>query len=294
MAKKAEMKPTAETQRRREKAKTGFTELAMLPDEELIEVFKAFHAFRRETVNEFVRAKIIRHSDFELHGSSHSSRKSFMFFDIADNSTRRLISELNRFLLNVNHADCWFRAVQKYSEEDRLGLLWEFVDPHMELSVSRPYSIRNHFIFAAVYLLHYSNQLIEPNWKDDLPADGSIDFKLLEKKGNKWPCYQSFKEKMTRLDSDEFKNKTTINFRHRLQHRFRSHFDFGITPFIDRIKTENGINYAFKIIPPLDLNTLMPALYAQHQIAVEVFQSYWQMVNDLRLEWEKKYSIQWK
>lgn len=264
----------------------------MIPDDELVEAFKAFHAFRKETANEFVRARIVRHSDFELQGRTHSNFKSFMFFDIAGNSTRRLISELNRFLLNVNHADCWFRAVQKYSEEDRPGLLWEFVDPHMELAVSRPYSIRNHFIFAAVYLLHYSNQLKEPNWKDNLPKDESIDFKVLEKKGSGWPCCQSFKEKIERLDSDEFKNKTMMNFRHRLQHRFRSHFDFGITPFIDRIKTENGISYAFKIIPPLDLKALIPALYEQHQIAVEVFQSYWQMVNDLRIEWEKKYTVQ--
>ena len=264
----------------------------MIPDEELIEVFKAFHSFRRETANEFVRARMIQHSDYEIQGRTHSNFKSFMFYDIAGNSTRRLIGELNRFLLDVCHADCWFRAVQKYPEEDRLGLLWEFVDPHMELAMSRPYSIRNHFIFAAVYLLHYSNQLKEPNWQDNLPKDENIDFKVLEKKGSKWPCYQNFKEKIKGLDGDEFRNKTTMNFRHRLQHRFRSHFDFGITPFIDRIKTENGITYAFKIIPPLDLNTLIPALYGQHQVAVEVFKSYWQMVNELRLEWEKQFPVQ--
>jgi hypothetical protein len=261
----------------------------MIPDEEIIEVFKKFHAFRHGTANKFARDRIVRHSDFEFPERTHANFKSFMFFDMAGNFTRGLISELNRFLVDINHADCWFQAAQEYEEADRMGLLWEFVDPHIELSVSRPYSLKNHFVFAAVYLLHYSNQLKKINWKDDLPPDDRINFKLLDKVGLNWACFQNFKGNIELLHNKEFQNNT-INFRHRLQHRFRSHFDFGLTPFIDRIKTDNGITYAFKIIPPLDLQTLIPALYKQHQIAVEVFQAYWQLVGELCFEWDKKYA----
>lgn len=262
----------------------------MIPDEEIIEVFKKFHAFRRASAESFVRARIIQHSDFELAGRTHSNFRSFMFYDMTSNFTRCLISELNRFLLNISHADCWYQATQQYPEDDRPGLLWEFVDPQLELSVCRPYSVKNQFIFAAVYLLHYSNQLKELHWIDDLPPDKKINFKMLDKVGPKWDCFRDFKSKIELLNSNEFLDSTS-NFRHRLQHSFRSHFDFGITPFIDRIKTENGITYAFKIIPPMDLKVLLPALYGQHQIAVEAFQAYWQLIQELSVEWNNKYRI---
>jgi hypothetical protein len=124
------------------------------------------------------------------------------------------------------------------------------------------------------------------NWKDDLPPDDRINFKLLDKVGLNWACFQNFKDNIGLLHNKEFQDNTS-NFRHQLQHRFRSHFDFGLTPYIDRIKTKNGITYAFKIIPPLDLKTLIPALYRQHQVAVKTFQAYWQLFDELRSEWDK-------
>src|ERR1035437_17608 len=114
----------------------------MIPDEEIIEVVNKFYAFRHGTANKFVRDRIVRHSDFEFPERTHANFKSFMFFDMVGNFTRGLINELNRFLLNINHADCWFQAVQKYEEAGRMGLLWEFVDPHVELFVTRPYSLK--------------------------------------------------------------------------------------------------------------------------------------------------------
>jgi hypothetical protein len=261
----------------------------MIPDGEIIEVFKKFHAFRHESADKFVRDKIIRHSDFEFPGRTHTNFRSLIFFEMAENFTRGLISELNRFLLNINHADCWFQAAQQYEESERAGLLWEFADPHIELSVSRPYSLKNHFIFAAVYLLHYSNQLKNADWKDDLPPDDRINFKLLDNVGSNWTSFQKFKEGIELLHNKEFQDNT-CNFRHRLQHRYRSHFDFGLTSFFDRIKTENGMTYALKVIPPLDLLILIPALYKQHQLSVEVFQTYWRLVGELCGEWDKKHA----
>ncbi len=250
----------------------------------MLEVFKKFHALRNETAGKCAQGGIVKHSDHEFAERKHKSFKSFIFFDLAGNFTRGLINELTRFLLNINHADCWFQTAQKCPEKDRMGLIFEFADPLLELSVSRPYSLKNQFIFAAVHLLHYSNQLKQSDWKDDLPSDDKINFKQLDKVGLGWTSFQNFKDNIELLNSKNFRDSTR-NFRHRLQHRFRSHFDVGLTPFIDRIRTENGVTYAFKMIPPLDLEALIPELYKQHQIAIKVFQAYWQLVNELRAGW---------
>ena len=210
-----------------------------------------------------------------------------VFTLMAQDFTRGLIGEINKFFLGIAHAEAWVQTAQKYKEGKKLSLLAEFADPHLELSVSRPYSLRNHFIFAVVHLLHLSNQLKDPNWKDDLPFD-RIGCTLLDRVGLHWRHFQSFKENIKQLNGEDFK-RTTSDFRNRLQHQFRGRFYFGLTPIYERTKTESGVSYVCKVLPPLDLDKLMPNLYKQHQIAMELFQTYWQLVTELRIEWDKKY-----
>jgi len=260
----------------------------MIDDQKMQQVFAQFWDALKRNAERETRAKVMRHSDYGLPKHVRGFQ-CIVFISMAGDYSRGLISELNRFLLNIAHAHAWFEVGQKQEENERMGLLWEYADPQLELSVGRPYSLKNHFVFAVVHLLHQSNKLSNPDWKDNLPPDDRIDFKLLDKVGSNWKCFPQFKEKLERLNSEQFKSMTR-NLRHRLQHRFRAHFDFGLTPFFEREKTDAGIAYAYKVIPALDLEKLIPQLYWQHQIAVEVFLAYWELLNELCTEWDNRYA----
>jgi hypothetical protein len=259
----------------------------MKSDQYMQQVFAEFWASLKQNAGNN-RSELLKHSDYNLPNRTRYFQ-CMVFISMAGDSTRALIGETNRFLLNIVHADSWFQAAQKHEEDEKMDLLWEFADPQLELSVSRPYSLRNHFIFTAVHLLHQSNRLKMPNWKDELPPDDKINYKHLDVFGKNWPCFKTFKEKIELLNDKSFQDATR-NYRHRLQHRFRTHFDFGLTPYIERTKTDIGITYSFNVLPPLNLQTLIPELYKQHKIATEVFQAYWQLVSELCVEWDKKYA----
>jgi len=211
------------------------------------------------------------------------------FIEMATNYTPQLLEATNRFLIDVHHAESWFKVAQELDGDDRVSLVWEFAEPHLELAVGRPYSLKNFFVFVTVHLLHQSNVLKTPNWKDDLPRDEDINYKLLEKRGVGWHTFSDFMEKIKQLNDEDFK-KTTGNFRHSSQHRYKLQFDRGLTPIVERKPTEKGISYGFGYILPLDVEKLVPQLYAQHQRAVDVFMAYWQLVNELCAAWDSKYA----
>jgi hypothetical protein len=58
----------------------------------------------------------------------------------------------------------------------------------------------------------------------------------------------------------------------------------GLTPYFERKETQSGVTYAYKIISPLQLETLIPDLYTQHQKSVETFKAYWQLLKELCTE----------
>jgi len=252
-------------------------------DEQMMQLFAAFQAARHELADSFVRCRIIRHSHYNLKNEERPLN-CLVFGSMAGDFTRGLIGEVNRFLINLHQADSWVRAIRSCEEAKRAGLLWEFADPLLELSVSRLYSLKNQFIFAAVHLIHQANSRKQQNWKDDLPPDKQIDYKVLAKIGAGWSTFPKFIDALQKLNDDKFK-LLTKNFRHLLHHRFRLQLGEGLTPYFDRQQTAIGTTYTYRVSRPLQLNNLIPCLYKQHQRAADVFFAYWQLLNELNAVW---------
>lgn len=258
----------------------------MFTDETIVGAFAKVQAMRRQTAEKLVRCKILKRDDYKrseiLYGPRYGT-----FGHMEDGFRYGLISEVNRFLKEVHHADCWVQVANKYNEDDRLGLLSEFADPFLELSVGRPYSLRNQFTFAAVHLLHQTNSL-KKNWNEnDLPKDRDIEIRYLSKLGlgGGWKRFSQFQENLKALNDSDFAKKITKNYRHRLQHQLRLRFDTGLTPCVERILENGCATYVFKAMRPLELGTLIPMLYEQHKKAMKVFDAYWKLVDELYAEW---------
>jgi hypothetical protein len=150
----------------------------MITDEEMLRVYAKFQTIRRETADILAQNRIVRPSDYAL--PTFYPLSCLVFGQMATDFTRGLIGEVNRFFVDVHHADCWIRVAANYEENKKSDLLWEFAEPMLELSVGRPYSIKSHFSFAMVHLLIQLNSHKVQNWKDELSCDRLIDYNYLK------------------------------------------------------------------------------------------------------------------
>lgn len=255
-----------------------------MTDEQVLQCFSRFQTLRHETAAS-IKSKLLRHDTYKLPEEFYGIR-SIVFSSMAGDFTRGLIGELNRFVINIHHADCWIRAANEYEDDTKLGLLWEFADPFLELAVGRAYSIRNHFAFAIVHLLNQSNPFINTKWKDELPEDRNITFEFLSKSkiGDGWNSFPQFQEKLNALNDPSFV-EATRNFRNLIQHRCRLQFHTGLTTYFDRIEDNGRVSYTYKLMPPIKLEVLIPQLYTQHEKSLEAFEAYWKLLSEFCVEW---------
>jgi hypothetical protein len=258
----------------------------MIDDQKMVQLFANFQSIRRQTTDSL--SKQILRPGYKLPSCVRGFR-AWRFIEMARGYNRSLLEATNRFLIDIHHGDSWFKAVQQLEDDDRIIVFWEFGEPHLELAIGRPYSLKNLFIFAAAHLLHQSNFLEIPNWKDDLPLDCKINYEVLQEVGGNWSAFPDFNKKIERLNDEVF-TVATGDFRNKSQHRYKIRFDHGLTPVVERTKTGTGISYNLGFILPLDVEKLVPLLYEQHQRAKDVFLAYWNLVNELCAAWDKKYS----
>jgi hypothetical protein len=258
----------------------------MSKEDRTIKFFSVFHKLRLATAKT-IREKLLKHDQYRQQKQFYGLG-SMVFCEMSRDFTHGLVSELNRFLVNAHHADCWVRAANSYPENEKAGFLWEFADPFLELSVGRAYSIKNYFAFAAVHLLNQAN-VHDKKAKDNLPPDRGITFEFLvkSKMGDGWKAYPLFFETLSKLNDRTFL-EATRNYRNLVQHRFRPHFHTGLTTFFDRVVENGQVSYTYKAMRPMKLETVIAELYRQHEIASEAFQAYWNLTEELSVGFTKK------
>jgi len=245
----------------------------------LIKTFERFVVLRRTSGKKFGPNKALLHDDFRVSNGVYG-----IFPVMADDFTQNLIAALNRFFYDIYQADCWVKATASLEQGDRMSVLYEFAEPLLELSISRPYSLRNQFVFAATHLLHQANRFVQPKWRDNLPPDKEINFNVLCSLKSNWTRFEAFKNSLSLLNDQAFKRQTR-NYRHRMQHQFGSRLHVGLTTYFDRVQTKEGIVYTYKAIPPLELTSLIQALVDQHARALDVFDAYWKLLDEILSKW---------
>ena len=162
-------------------------------------MFDQFLKIRLESVRKFGPDRFLEHEKYLLPDDRYG-----IFTSMAANYTFGLVGATNRFFYDIYQADCWIQATSTLKREIRMPILYEFAEPLLELSVGRPYSLRNQFVFAATHLLHQANQSRQANWRDDLPADNRITFEVLCERGKGWAEFESFKHRLCALNDGVF------------------------------------------------------------------------------------------
>jgi hypothetical protein len=266
------------------------------------EAFSRFADVRKFLAKREQADPFLRHADYEISKNSND----LIFQPMADDFTMELINSIIKFYLYIFDADCWTRVANEFEENERSGLLYEFAEPFVELSLNRPYSLRNRFIFCSTHLLHQSNKHVIKGWKDTLPTDRTIGYKTLKRIGANWARFPEFIGVLNALDNNDFRQRTR-NYRHLSHHRFPAHIDRGLLPHFVRIESDHSktqsdfadaslvhfsmtdrdgpVRYEYRITKPLKLDDLLKSLYSQHGIARKLFDLYWSLLDEQLTKW---------
>ena len=250
-------------------------------DKQQIEAFEMFLKILAKSAK-LGANQILIHDNYSL----PDRLPDLVFGQMSRNFSTGLINAVNRFFFDIRQADSWVQVANSFQENDRASLLSLHAEPLLELSVSRPYSLRNQFIFAVTHLLHQSNQLKNPEWRDDLPTnDWFNEKKDLLPRSNGWTKFPDFRAKLDLLNDDSFRKNATLDFRHRMQHRFGLHFDIGLQPHFMRSNKNGTMTYTYVLIPPLELKMIIGKLVEQHERAINIFQAYWNLLGEFNDSW---------
>lgn len=169
---------------------------------------------------------------------------------------------------------------------------YEFSDAEFRYALNLPSILKDKFVFAVAHLSHQANRT-SVGWKDDLKRDHRIDENEMERVANGWPCFQLFYESLQTLAPVEFKRL----YRNREHHQIPPNLGWGHSQTMFRIEQgasrlqeqEDGafkevfdkgkvIAYVFGGLNALTIQQTLPLLRSQYDIAVIVFDKYWNLV----------------
>jgi hypothetical protein len=234
------------------------------PSAKLIEAFTRFQTATAVSASK-IRGLILRPDEHRL-----PTGCDMPLTEMCDVFSRGLLGEVNKFLVNISHADAWLEVVQQYPPEEQHGLFWEFGEPAFELAIGRPYSLRNQLIFAAAHILYRAKLVKNHTPKPpELPDDRRIQANTLNPLSSGWSNFAEFEKHLNVLNSVALRAASN-DLRHMVQHRFRVHLRRGLAMEFENKET----SFVFKTIRPVDVIALVPVLYGEHETAVRVFHAF--------------------
>jgi hypothetical protein len=120
-----------------------------------------------------------------------------VYFGMADDYARELANVINQLANDIEKLCAWKKVLPGYAEEERAYLVREFIEPLCTMCINVPYAIRSRIIFSVTHLSHQANMaLLEKTWKDNLPKDDAINFKIMDKHAIHWSAYVNLKASM--------------------------------------------------------------------------------------------------
>ena len=166
----------------------------------------------------------------------------------------------------VHRLKAWSAVISSMRDDQELiDVTHEFIEPIAMVSLTLPYVIRSRFIYAIAHLCHQANQTLEGSeWRDDLPLDREIVFRVADEYGRKWPSYPACKNLLEQINDKRFQ-RDTYDFRHAYNHRFSPRVVIGITQLVTRRvdPKSKGVTYTLGRTPALKLDVVADLLTEQ-------------------------------
>jgi hypothetical protein len=202
------------------------------------------------------------------------------FSEFIKEYSTELANEINSFRTYIQNLSAWENILKGCTDKEKMSILSEFVEPMAICALNHPYSVRSRFIYAVSHISHQANKSKEDDWKDNIKADASINFKEMEMMGSCWESFVNFKESLSGLNNENYTDKL-LNYRNKFNHRFPPLIELGLSGFVTRVKSEDGkISYGFGYTSPILISDAVPMLVEQHASMTQSFDAFKSLVTE--------------
>ena len=213
-------------------------------------------------------------ADFHWYDTPNSVDGSwFIYYQMLGDFSVTLANGVNLFGYNCKKIKAWASVLDNCDQDLKDRILLEFVEPICSLALNLPYAIKQRYIFAVSHLCHQANRAIFQVWRDDLVADGSINFQTAKHMARKWNSAAEFFKEISGLFDKNHEAKTN-EFRHSFNHRMPSQQIIGYSAFVRRVIKEKGVQYDFGQYPPLNLFMVSHELNSQFINQLKVMEAF--------------------
>ena len=118
------------------------------------------------------------------------------YSQMLDEFTREIAKSINQLSDYASRLRAWSGIVAPLTDQEKLDLTHEFIEPIATLAMNLPFVVRSRFIFAAAHLCHQASRSMDAAWRDDFPLDKEIQFDAADRYGAAWRNYGRFKIKL--------------------------------------------------------------------------------------------------
>lgn len=193
-----------------------------------------------------------------------------------DEFSREIANSINQLVNYTHRLKAWSVVMRPLNTEETLAVLSEFVEPLATVALNLPYVIKSRFVFASAHLGHQANRLLDgPDWKDDLPLDGEINFNIASARARRWRRFKRLKLRVEALAAQNYRDASS-DFRNKYNHRISPRIVIGLTGMVTRAThpTTGATYYGFGETPPMAIDTIVSILNEQCSLCGAAFEAF--------------------
>lgn len=191
--------------------------------------------------------------------------------DFAINAKQQLqdmANFVNEFAFNYQKLRAWERILPALSDQERLDVLIEFVDPIVYLCVGAPAALKGRFHYSIEATSHLANEHRVTGWTYSPPPTHS-SFAAARSQAELWESWPNLRDCLGVLNNREFKKHVD---------EFRDHFHHGnprLVEFGEKLMAWRDVHgRVVGVEPAISLATLVKALAPQQSASVAAYDAY--------------------
>ncbi len=249
----------------------------------------------------------IKHASYDCSMLVKNHKWRFTSEDLVADHLRELSNSLNMWGARIVDLQSWSKILPEYDEDTQWAIRSAMVEIVSAYCLQQPYSLRERFVGSVTQILHQSNLNVHSFYKDELSHDKKNRYlnnrekmAALEKVGEGWSAYPSFKEALLCLNDGDF-IAAVKDYRNLANHAVAPHLEWGHGISVNRrleyvddlIELEDGtldiktdfsrkrVVYGFGGSPPLTLEQVISAVVRQHGIAHKTLEKLSELMQEI-------------
>ena len=246
---------------------------------------KAYTAFaERRAADRSCKLPFLDYKHYVLRAGRPVGVRNF-FCRAAEDCARQIINEIHALRSFIQDARIWDVVVKEFAEREQFLLTVEFLEVAFIHAMSRPYALKNRFIYSLAMLgtMYKARKGLARDVKPFEKCNYTSMLPLVQD----WLRIDDLTDELANLNSEAFQQHSG-GFRHKDHHRMPASIEVGLAPAA-RVWTDGGRIYLSNAVQdPIKVIDLLPALEQQYECGCRCLDRFWKVVQQRETDWLKE------